>query len=231
MNAFWKLYDRDLSRCLIGAVLIISVVCDGGLSALQAQSEAFKETRKAAYAGDAEAQRNLGNMYAKGEGVPKNDEEAAKWYRKAEESAVSKRVQLEKKIVQLESKLVQAQSEAFKKTRKAAYAGDAEAQFSLGNMYYNGEGVPENDAEAYKWFRKAAEQGYAKAQYNLGVMYDKGEGVPKNDVEAYKWWLLVAARGDEEAKEAVNDIEGSMTTEQIAEGQRRAAAHHAKESQ
>ena len=90
---------------------------------------------------------------------------------------------------------------------------------------------PKNDEEAVTWCRKAADQGNATAQYNLGVMYDKGEGVPKNDVEAYKWWLLAAAKGNEEAKEAANNIEGSITAEQRAEGQRKATAHHAKESQ
>ena len=101
----------------------------------------------------------------------------------------------------------------------------------MGLMYQEGRGVAKNDEEAVKWYRKAAEQGCAKAQYNLGVRYANGEGVPKNDVEAYKWWLLAAAKGDEKAKEAANNIEGSITAEQRAEGQRKATAHHAKESQ
>ncbi len=37
--------------------------------------------------------------------------------------------------------------------------GDPRAQQSLGNMYANGQGVPQDDAEAVKWFRKAADQG------------------------------------------------------------------------
>ena len=46
------------------------------------------------------------------------------------------------------------------------------AQYDLGGMYYNGQGVAKNYAEAMKWFRKAADQGSANAQYGLGVMYD-----------------------------------------------------------
>lgn len=60
--------------------------------------------------------------------------------------------------------------------QKAAAQGHAVAQFSLGAMYDNGEGVPKDDAQAVAWYRKAAEQGYANAQYNLGLMYDNGEG-------------------------------------------------------
>ena len=62
--------------------------------------------------------------------------------------------------------------------RAAAERGEAWAQFNLGNMYYNGEGVPQDDATAVMWYTKAAEQGNAAAQSNLGNMYYNGEGVP-----------------------------------------------------
>jgi TPR repeat protein len=91
-------------------------------------------------------------------------------------------------------------------------------------MYYNGAGVPKNDAEAVKWYRRAADQGMADAQYNLGVMYVSGAGVPKNDAEAYFWWNLAAAQGNENAKTNRDIVEKKMTREQIAEAQRRSAA-------
>jgi TPR repeat protein len=50
--------------------------------------------------------------------------------------------------------------------------GDARAQFSLGGMYYNGQGVQQDYAEAAKWTRKAAD--YTPAQVDLGVLYAKG---------------------------------------------------------
>ena len=80
----------------------------------------------------------------------------------------------------------------FAETKKKAEAGDAVAQNTLGNMYYNGEGVPKDTAEAVKWWRKAADQGDANAQTILGWMYERGEGVPKDDVEAVKWWRKAA---------------------------------------
>lgn len=46
-----------------------------------------------------------------------------------------------------------------------AEQGDASAQYKLGRMYANGEGVPRNDTEAVNWFRKAAEQGLADAPF------------------------------------------------------------------
>ena len=44
-------------------------------------------------------------------------------------------------------------------------------QYSLGDMYDEGRGVPKDDKEALKWYRLAANKGFAAAQYNLGSMY------------------------------------------------------------
>ncbi len=43
----------------------------------------FDEMKALADQGDAMAQLYLGSMYDNGEGVPENDAEAVKWYRKA----------------------------------------------------------------------------------------------------------------------------------------------------
>ena len=48
--------------------------------------------------------------------------------------------------------------------RKAAEQGYADAQFSLGVAYDNGQGVPQDNDEAVKWYRKAVEQGDANAE-------------------------------------------------------------------
>lgn len=84
--------------------------------------------------------------------------------------------------------------------RARAEQGDVSAQIVLGNMYYNGEGVPEDDREAVRWYRLAAEQGYASAQFALGVMYDNGEGVPEDNREAVRWYQLAAEQGDASAQ-------------------------------
>ena len=88
--------------------------------------------------------------------------------------------------------LAVGQDSSFLETRRLAEQGDAVAQFSLGSMYANGEGVPEDDAEAVRWFRMAAEQGHASAQSALGFMYDTGEGVPEDDAEAMRWYRMAA---------------------------------------
>ena len=58
--------------------------------------------------------------------------------------------------------------------------GHANAQYSLGLMYEDGEGVPQDYSNAMEWYLKAANQGHAKAQHKLGGMYGNGRGVPED---------------------------------------------------
>ena len=80
--------------------------------------------------------------------------------------------------------------QSFEETKRLAEQGYARAQYDLGVMYDEGDGVPENDVEAVRWFRLAAEQGNALAQYNLGLMYANGRGVPQTNLRAYVWFSV-----------------------------------------
>ena len=64
---------------------------------------------------------------------------------------------------------MQDDAEAVRLYRLAADQGHADAQYNLGVMYANGQGVAQDDAEAVRLYRLAADQGDADAQYNLGV--------------------------------------------------------------
>ena len=130
-----------------------------------------------------------GVMYANGEGVPKDDAEAVRWYRLAAEQGTASR-----------SRASVRQARACPRTTPRRCGGSASPLSSyeaLGLIYANGaaQGVPKDDAEAVRWFRLAAEQGTARAQFNLGVMYDNGEGVPEDDAEAVRWYRLAAEQG------------------------------------
>ena len=86
---------------------------------------------------------------------------------------------------------------AFKLWLPMAEQGYAGAQFNLGVMYENGDGIKQDDFEAVKWYRKAAEQGYANAQSNLGAAYSAGRVVRQDDVEAVKWFKKAAENGSQ----------------------------------
>jgi len=115
-------------------------------------------------------------------------------------------------------------AEAIKWYRKAAEKNFFMAQAELGRMLYAGLGSPQNYQEAFRWFRNAAEQDSIMGQFGLGVMYEFGEIVVQDKVEAYKWYSLAAAEGKTEVIKYRDNMMRSLTPEQIAEGQRRAAA-------
>ncbi len=96
---------------------------------------------------------------------------------------------------------------AFREFKALTEQGDPKAQFALGVMYANGQGVPKNYHEAVKWFMKAAEQGNAMAQSNLGFMLSKGLGVPRNYTVALMWFSLSAAQGNNKAARNIDLIE------------------------
>jgi uncharacterized protein len=100
--------------------------------------------------------------------------------------------------------------------------GDARAQFSLGLLYENGDGVPRDYAKARQWYEKAAAQGDAKAQLYLGLQSSFGQGVPMDLVEAYMWYSLAAGNGNPHAPGYRADLSREMTPAQIAEAQKRA---------
>jgi TPR repeat protein len=84
---------------------------------------------------------------------------------------------------------------ALREFRPLAERGNAVAQYNLGIMYENGDGVPQDYAEAMQWYRLAAGQGLAAAQVNLGVMYYEGLGVPQDYVVSARWARLAAEQG------------------------------------
>ena len=84
--------------------------------------------------------------------------------------------------------------------RKAADQGDADAQYNLGLLYVNGQGVPQDYAQAVSWFRKAADQGDADAQFNLGLRYANGQGVPQDYAQAASWYRKAADQGHASAQ-------------------------------
>tara|TARA_R110000868_G_scaffold359173_1_gene621027 strand:- start:3887 stop:4489 length:603 start_codon:yes stop_codon:yes gene_type:complete len=89
---------------------------------------------------------------------------------------------------------------ALQEWKPMAEQGNANAQFMLGFMYRDGQGVPQDDAEAVKWYQLAAELGVAGAQRNLGDMYRLGQGVPQDYAKAKKWYQLAAEQGVADAQ-------------------------------
>ena len=84
---------------------------------------------------------------------------------------------------------------------EAANAGDAAAQFYLGDGL---RGLVEQDpdlaGDAAHWFLLAAEQGHVRAQFALGQFYLNGTGVDRDMDAALHWFHLAAFQGHSKAQ-------------------------------
>jgi TPR repeat protein/S1-C subfamily serine protease len=167
----------------------------------QDSNEALYWYTKAAERGHAEAQYELGKIYDSGRirpkdvndpsstdmEIPKNPSKAAMWWTKAAEQGYDPATV---------SLWLLYPEEAAKYFSIGAEHGSVEAQYRLGGMYHEGEGVPRDYAQAVKWLTKAAEQGDSSAQKELALMYHTGDGVRQDYPEAAKWWTKAAQAGD-----------------------------------
>ena len=136
--------------------------------------------------------------------------------------------------------------EKFLKLRKDADSGNAQAQNTLGVMYFTGEAISKDEtgkilnndpATAAAWFHRSALQGYADAQFNLGLMYANGEGgLEKDTVKAVEFFRKSAAQGNADAQNNLGAMyhlgEGVTQDLTIAKGwYKKAAAQGNKDAQ
>ena len=156
------------------------------------EDERINQYREAAEAGDADAQFELGEVYASRSGET-NTVEAIKWYKKAAEQGHAK---AHYKLGVSYAELTGHRQESQDSYRRAAEMGVPEAQLWLGH-YYEIISRTRNHEEAEKWYRKAAEQGNAEAQRALGVFYLLGtNGEVRDKEESFKWFQKAAEQGD-----------------------------------
>lgn len=78
---------------------------------------------------------------------------------------------------------------------QAAQAGIANAQYNMGTLYFNGEGVPQDYAKAHEWFERAAQRDNQYAEFQLGMTYYTGQGVPKDPAKEIYWYEKAARQG------------------------------------
>ncbi len=116
--------------------------------------------------------------------------------------------------------------------QKAADQKNLAGELHLAALYRDGGmGFPRDMTQAAAWYRKAADQGDPDSQATLGVLYSMGQGVQQSDVEAYFWLDLAASvKGPNQEKYAANRqmIGTHITADELADVEDRVAAWKAK---
>ena len=82
----------------------------------------------------------------------------------------------------------------------AAMEGDAQSQYTLGNMYYTGEEIDIDYEQAVFWLKEAAKQKHADAMYYLGLCYCNGTGMEKNEATGQTFIRQAAKLGSKPAQ-------------------------------
>lgn len=103
---------------------------------------------------------------------------------------------------------------AYKILRPEAEAGNARAQFAIGQMYVRGFFVAKSDEAGIKWYRRAAAQGYKPAFYLIGIHYLAGFGIQQDFDKAYA--SFVAAGDDSDALYVLGEIHRSWGPKDMA---------------
>jgi hypothetical protein len=172
-----------------------------GLGVKQNYQEAFKWYMKAAEEIWGEdntfAQFSLGLMYDDGLGIDQDKAQASYWYKKSAKNACLTMISINYGHILLKYK------DSLLWLKNAAENGCASAQYDLGFMYFDGQGITQDYKKAIYWWKRAAEQGDTEAQFNLGKMHAKGQGVPQDYKHAIHWYKKAAAKGYAKAQ---NDL-------------------------
>jgi TPR repeat protein len=154
---------------------------------------AYREWKAAADAGQAEAEFDLGVLYAQGLGVRRDLTVAAAWYRKSAEQGNA----------QAEYALGQLYYRGWGVPRDEA---DALQWFQQANSVdvggpptdwarLEGYGMQQDLGQAVYWYRQAADKGHPEAQYNLALLYAGGHGVKRDEEQAARWVSASAVQG------------------------------------
>jgi TPR repeat protein len=177
-----------------------------------------------ARAGKPDAELAVGLKYLSGDGIPKDEHEAATWIARAAEAGDPTAQSWLGTLYQHGRGVTADPAVAFSWFEKAAQQGNRKAMHNLAVAYAQGSGVALNYFEAARWFARAADLGYVDSAFNLAVLYERGDGVPQSLLDAYKWYAIAAAAGDVESRTRMSAIESELSPEDLAAAQRAAAA-------
>jgi TPR repeat protein len=136
----------------------------GGGGIEQDVEEAAQWYRRAADKGLASAQNNLGLLYARGRGVPRNPSRAVEFWRKAAEQQHHMAEYNLGLAYYRGAGVDEDRAQAKEWFEKAASGGLADSQFALGQLYRMGIGASKDQERALAWYQRAAEQGHPDAR-------------------------------------------------------------------
>jgi TonB family protein len=158
---------------------VILLVCLLPMTDAFAQSP-LETLRENAEKGDVNSQCLLGYWYETGNQVPKDEQQAMRWYLKAADSGYAFAQYSLGRMYATAVGVEKDDAKAFAWYMKAAENGYAEAQEKVGEAYHHGTWVQKNAVKAIEWYQKAADQGLELAIRNLEICRSEVESASSN---------------------------------------------------
>jgi hypothetical protein len=184
-----------IGMLLVAGASTVSADTAAGMEAFRNKDyqTAYRQWKAMAEAGQAEAQFDLGVLYAQGLGVRRDLSEAARWYR---QSADQGNAEAEFALGQMYSRGGGAPRDLDDAMRWFQMANDPNSDGPPTDWtVIQGYGIRQDQQQAAYWYQLAAEKGHAEAQYNLGRLYATGQGVPRDQEQALRWIRGAASQG------------------------------------
>ncbi|AZS49980.1 sel1 repeat family protein [Entomomonas moraniae] len=159
MSFFYSLFAGILLSCNISMAQeseTADVLFEKGVqyAGKQDYQQAMQWYLKAADEGNTDAMYNIGNLYAKGEGVEWSYQQAMQWWLKAADKGHINSMLMIGGYYYASTEY----PEAMQWYLKAANKGSPNAMLRLGCLYKEGLGVKQDKEQAEFWYRKAKEE-------------------------------------------------------------------------
>ena len=183
----------------------IAAPADDRMAQLPLPDNASTELRslaRGAFAGQANAEHDLGTFFALGIELPQSFERAAYWYRRAADQGVASAAYNLGVLLERGLGVPRDPEAAVGPFHQAAEAGHAGALNALGLAYLSGSGVAHDPVEAMLWFRRASIGGNPRGAYNVARLYESGELGKPDPQTAAGWYRVAADAGYEPARVA-----------------------------
>ena len=100
-----------------------------------------------------------------------------------------------------------------------AEQGNKDAQFAIGTLYNDGQGIAKDYKKSLYWYTKSAQQGHQNAQAMLSMMHFQGKGVSEDHTLAYMWGHIASHNGSKQGQKMVDLLGIALSPQDIKKAQ------------
>jgi TPR repeat protein len=234
-----------------GTFKILLLICSIAINGLYAQNaeelntkakeylgknqfeKALPLVKRAAVLGNAEAQYNYGYVLEKGIGIPKNEPEALKWYKKSSDNGFNDGHYAMMMAYGTGIGTAVDSEKAFEYAMKCAANNDATCMWNIVNCYKQGLGVPKDADKMLDWATKLSllpnpdditqSGNITSTRLSLAHMYRDGDTLPADIYKSYLWFIIynefkkdLSINQQNKVIEEIKGVQSKLNTAQLS---------------